>query len=85
MNTLYELGPDFPMIGKGRHRREWFVRFAIHEICGSWMKDGVRIPEPFPEIVGQGEPGPITVPDYLVSLNGWSLFSERFKGGRSPN
>ncbi len=77
--TLFEMDPDFPMIGKGRHRRGWFVRFAIYQINGSWMADGKRIPEPFPEIVGEGETGPVTVPDYMLSLNGWSLFSERFK------
>lgn len=79
MTKIFKLIPDFPMIGKGRHRREWFVRFTIHQIGGSWMADGKRIPTPFPEIVGQGEPGPITVPDYLFSINGWSLFSERFR------
>ena len=77
-HEFFRLIPAFPLLKNGN---DWFVRFNCEHIQGSWMCDGQVIKLPVRGLKGTGPAvtEPVTLPDYMLSFNGWSLFSTRFQ------
>lgn len=71
--SWHQLVPDFPFDDANN---PWFIDFGnMCEIQGSWMKDGKRI-DPLPKIDGLSPRGDTYCCDYMLSENGWPLFSD---------
>lgn len=73
VQKYFQLVPNFPYDDGDN---PWFIDFGkLYAIQGSWMKNG-QIIDPLPKIDALCPRGAVHCRDYMLSLNGWSLFSD---------